>query len=96
MAPRTIEQAAFAVHEGPARHYTEVAASLAHQANMLSSAESCVNDARTALDAGKWERALFWAQRSLSYSVGKCSDVFCLANGAWQEAEEVASMLRSR
>lgn len=94
-APRTIERAVYAAHETPARHWTATADHLAAQANFRDSAEICVKDAQAAIAAGKWERALFWAQRSLSYSVGKSSSVFIFANEAWQEAESAAADLRA-
>lgn len=94
-APRTIEAAQYATHEDAARHFTSVADSLSSLAAFRSSAEICVVDARKALEQGKWERALFWAQRSLSYSVGKGSSVYVLANEAWQAAEADAADLRA-
>ena len=92
---RTIEAAQYATHEQPARHFFGIADHLADQAAFRSSAEICVADARKALEQRRWERALFWAQRSLSYSVGKSSSVFILANEAWQAAEADAADLRA-
>lgn len=94
-APKTIEAAQYATHEQPARHFFGIADHLACQAAFRSSAEICVTDARKALEQGKWERALFWSQRSLSYSVGKGSSVYILANEAWQAAENAAADLRA-
>lgn len=46
------------------------------QAQMKSSAELCIVDAKKQLAEGKEEYARNWALKSLAYSVGKSSPVY--------------------
>jgi len=63
----------------------DLAESHAHKGAMVSSARSCIHDARTLAARGEDGYARAWALRSLTYSVGKFHPDYARA------AREVAS-----
>ena len=71
-----------------ALHHIDTADLMAPSAAMRSSAELGVNEARTAWGDAHYVSALYWAQRSLSYSVGKFSPTWEAAYHAWVDAQE--------